>query len=96
MSNEGSRIDTSTPNSRALVSIITTEKAYILAEKHNYLTIKTYRNMSKRLIKEFIEKSYNVKVVKVNTLIDRDGYKKAYVKLAPENRALDIIERASR
>lgn len=79
-----------------IISIVTTEKAYILAEKYNYLTVKTYRNLNKKQLKDFIERSYNVKVVKVNTLIDRDGYKKAYVKLAPENRALDIIERASR
>lgn len=79
-----------------IISIVTTEKAYILAEKYNYLTVKTYRNLNKKQLKDFIERSYNVKVVKVNTLIDRDGYKKAYVKLASENRALDIIERASR
>ncbi|MEM2390044.1 MAG: 50S ribosomal protein L23 [Ignisphaera sp.] len=91
MSNENRFAATNT-----IISIVTTEKAYILAEKYNYLTVKTYRNLNKKQLKDFIERSYNVKVVKVNTLIDRDGYKKAYVKLAPENRALDIIERASR
>ncbi|MEM0153165.1 MAG: 50S ribosomal protein L23 [Ignisphaera sp.] len=91
MSNENRSAATNT-----IISIVTTEKAYILAEKYNYLTVKTYRNLNKKQLKDFIERSYNVKVVKVNTLIDRDGYKKAYVKLAPENRALDIIERASR
>jgi ribosomal protein L23 len=79
-----------------LVMVVTSEKAYLLAEKYNYLTVKTYRNANKKDIKEFIEKTFNVKVVKVNTLIDRDGYKKAYVRLAQEYRALDIMERLSR
>lgn len=96
MSSESNRAEEVIVTSRVLVSIVTTEKAYILAEKQNYLTVKTYRNVNRKQIKDFIEKAYNVRVVKVNTLIDRDGYKKAYVKLAPEHRALDIIERASR
>jgi large subunit ribosomal protein L23 len=79
-----------------LVAVITTEKAYMLAEKYNYLTMKTHRNVNKNEIKEFVEKTFNVKVLKVNTLIDRDGYKKAYIRLAPEHRALDIMERLSR
>ncbi len=93
MSNEESRV---VDENKTVISFVTTEKAYLLAEKYNYIVIKTYRGVNKKQIKEFIEKSYNVKVVKVNTLIDRDGYKKAYVKLAPEYRALDIMERASR
>jgi len=84
------------PQENIIISFITTEKAYILAEKHNYIVLKVVRNANKKQIKQFIEKQYNVKVVKVNTCIDRDGYKKAYVKLAPEYRALDILERASR
>uniref|UniRef100_A0A7J3QEL3 50S ribosomal protein L23 n=1 Tax=Ignisphaera aggregans TaxID=334771 RepID=A0A7J3QEL3_9CREN len=93
MSNEESRV---VDENKTVISFVTTEKAYLLAEKYNYIVIKTYRGVNKKQIKEFIEKSYNVKVVKVNTLIDRDGYKKAYVKLAPEYRALDIMERTSR
>ncbi|MCI4437895.1 MAG: 50S ribosomal protein L23 [Ignisphaera sp.] len=79
-----------------LVAVVTTEKAYLLAEKFNYLTIKTYRHVNKKEIKEFIEKALNVKVVKVNTLIDRDGYKKAYIRLAPEHKAIELLERLSR
>ncbi|MEM0026825.1 MAG: 50S ribosomal protein L23 [Ignisphaera sp.] len=79
-----------------IMDVVTTEKAYLLAEKYNYITVKVYRDTNKKEIKEYIEKTLNVKVVKVNTLIDRDGYKKAYIKLAPEYRALDIIERLSR
>ena len=82
--------------SRIIVRFVTTEKAYTLAEKYNYLTVKVVRDANKKLIKEAIEKLFGVKVVKVNTLIDRDGYKKAYVKLAPEYKALDILESATR
>lgn len=79
-----------------VISFVTTEKAYILAEKQNYITLKVTRNVNKNQIKQFIEKQYNVKVLKVNTCIDRAGNKKAYIKLAPEHKALDILERASR
>lgn len=79
-----------------IISVVSTEKAYRLAEKHNYLIIKVRRNVNKNQIREAVEKLYNVKVVKVNTLIDRDGYKKAYVRLSPEHRALDILDRLAR
>ncbi len=82
--------------SRVIVRFVTTEKAYTLAEKYNYLTVKVARWANKKLIKEAIEKLYGVKVVKVNTLIDRDGYKKAYVKLSPEHKALTVLESATR
>ena len=81
---------------QVIVSVIATEKAYRLAEKYNYLLFKTRRDVNKKQIKELIEKLYNVKVVKVNTCIDRDGYKKAYVRLAPEYNALDILDKLSR
>ncbi len=84
------------PQENIIISFITTEKAYILAEKQNYIVLKVIRNANKRQIKQFIEKQYNVRVLKVNTCIDRDGNKKAYVRLAPGYRALDILERASR
>jgi len=82
--------------SKIIVRFVTTEKAYLLAEKFNYITLKVVRNANKRQIKEAVEKLFNVKVVKVNTLIDRDGYKKAYVRLAPEHKALELMERAAR
>ncbi|RLE51058.1 MAG: 50S ribosomal protein L23, partial [Candidatus Methanomethylicota archaeon] len=40
-----------------------------------------------------IEKLFDVKVVKVNTLITPKGEKKAYIKLAPEFKASDIATR---
>lgn len=79
-----------------IISIVATEKAYHLAEKHNYLIFKVHRDANKKQIKEAVEKLYNIKIVKINTLVDRDGYKKAYVKLAPNYNALDLLERLTR
>uniref|UniRef100_A0A7C2V9Q1 50S ribosomal protein L23 n=1 Tax=Ignisphaera aggregans TaxID=334771 RepID=A0A7C2V9Q1_9CREN len=81
---------------KLVVSVVASEKAYRLAEIQNYLVFKVLRSANKKQIKEAIEKLYNVKVVSIKTLIDRDGYKKAYVRLAPEHNALDILERLTR
>jgi len=96
MSKETDQVSKLERLSRIIVRFVTTEKAYLLAEKYNYITLKVIRSANKRQIKEAVEKLFKVKVVKVNTLIDRDGYKKAYVKLAPEYRAIELIERAAR
>lgn len=79
-----------------IVNIVSTEKAYRLAEKHNYLVFKVRREATKTQIKEAIEKLYNIKVLKINTVICRDGYKKVYARLSPEYNALDILERLTR
>lgn len=79
-----------------IISIVSTEKAYRLAEKHNYLIFKANRETNKKQIKETLEKLYNIKIVKINTAVDRDGYKKVYVKLSSEYNALDILDRLSR
>ena len=96
MSKESTQVNELEQLSRIIIRFVTTEKAYLLAEKYNYITLKAVRNANKRQIKEAVEKLFKVKVVKVNTLIDRDGYKKAYVKLAPEFKAIELIERAAR
>ena len=96
MSKETTQISELEQLSKIIIRFVTTEKAYLLAEKYNYITLKVVRNVNKRQIKEAVEKLFRVKVIKVNTLIDRDGYKKAYVKLAPEYKAIELIERAAR
>ncbi len=62
---------------------VLTEKSLRLAERENKITIIVPRNASKKEIRDYVEKTYNVKVEKVNTLITMTGEKKAYVKLAP-------------
>ena len=48
---------------------------------------------NKKQIKAAIQTIYQVKAVKVNTLIRPDGLKKAYVKLAPDQDALDVAQK---
>ncbi len=69
---------------------ISTEKAVKLMESENKLTLIVAKRANKAEIREAVAKAFNVKPVKVNTVITPQGQKKAYVKLAPENPALDI------
>ena len=69
---------------------ISTEKAVRLMESDNKLVFMVERKATKQDIKKEIEKMFNVKVVKVNTLINPYGQKKAYVKLSKENKAIDV------
>ncbi|RLF06372.1 MAG: 50S ribosomal protein L23 [Thermoprotei archaeon] len=69
---------------------IVSEKALSLIEKNNTLTFIVDMRVNKPRIKEAVEKLFNVKVEKINTLITPRGEKKAYVKLKPEYKASDI------
>ena len=66
-----------------------TEKAVGLVEKENKLVFIVNRKANKKQIKESIEKIFDVKVANVNTQI-KGGEKKAYVKLKPESKAIDV------
>lgn len=72
---------------------VLTEKSLRLAERENKLTLIVDRGMTKKEIAELMRRNYGVKVVKVNTLITPTGEKKAYVKLAPENNAFELLSR---
>ena len=67
-----------------------TEKATRLIERQNTLVFIVERKANKPLIKRAIEEAFKVKVAKVRTLITSDGRKKAYVKLKPEYKAIDV------
>lgn len=69
---------------------VVSEKALSLIEKNNTLTFIVNIKANKPQIKEAVEKLFNVKVEKVNTLITPKGEKKAYVKLKPEFKASDV------
>ncbi len=56
----------------------------------NALVFIVDRRATKHEIKKAFEALYKVKVVKVNTLITPQGTKKAFIKLSPENSALDL------
>lgn len=72
---------------------LSTEKAIKLIESQNTLVVIVDKNATKKDIKNEIEKTLNVKVRKVNTLITPQGEKKAYVKLEPEFKASDIAHK---
>jgi large subunit ribosomal protein L23 len=72
---------------------LATEKSLSLIEKNNTLVFIVDLRASKSDIREAVEKLFNVKVEKVNTLITMKGEKKAYVKLKPEYKASEIATR---
>jgi len=72
---------------------LATEKSLSLIEKNNTLLFIVDLRASKSDIREAVEKLFNVKVEKVNTLITMKGEKKAYVKLKPEYKASEIATR---
>jgi len=78
---------------KILLYPLTTEKAVTLIEKENKIVFIVNRKANKKQIKEAFEKLFEVKVEKVNTLITRDGRKKAFIKLKPEFKASDIAVR---
>ena len=69
---------------------LTTESAFNLIENENKLIFIVRRDSNKKTIKWAVEKLYDVKVEKVNTLIQKNGKKKAFVKLTPDYVAGDI------
>ncbi len=69
---------------------ITTEKAVRLMESQNKLVFIVDQKATRNDIKKAAEEMFKIKVLKVNTLINRWGKKKAYVKLSPETPAIDV------
>jgi ribosomal protein uL23 len=67
-----------------------TEKAIGKIEKENKIIFVVRRTANKDQIKWAFERAFNVKVSNVNTLIDRKGRKKAWIKLSKEYSAGDI------
>lgn len=76
---------------KVLLYPLTTEKAVRLLETENKLTFVVDLKANKKEIKDEIEKTFNVKVLKVNTLITSKGKKKAYIKLAKDTPAMDVM-----
>lgn len=77
---------------------VETEKSLMLLEKNNKYTFRVRKDANKNQIKEAIEKQFDVKVEKVNTMQvtgkikrmgrfegRRPGWKKAIVKLAGDD-----------
>jgi ribosomal protein L23 len=59
-------------------------------EAENKLIFVVDRKAKKTQIKEAVEKAFNVKVLKVNTMISNKGIKKAYILLSIDTPAIDV------
>jgi large subunit ribosomal protein L23 len=66
------------------------EKSVSLIERENKIVFIVERKASKKQIKEAIEKTFEIKVDRINTEITFKGEKKAYIKLKPEFKAMDV------
>ncbi len=69
---------------------LSTEKAIRLMESENKLLFIVDKKATKKDVKQAVEKMFKVKIEKVNTLVGPDGKKRAYVKFAAENPAIDV------
>jgi large subunit ribosomal protein L23Ae len=78
---------------RVLKYPLTTESAMKKIEDNNTLVFIVDIKANKNHIKDAIKKMYDIKAAKVNTLIRPDGLKKAYVRLRPEDDALDVANK---
>jgi len=62
-------------------------------ENNSTLVFIVDQRANKRQIKDAVEKMYQIKARKVNTLIRPDGKKKAYVRLTADYDALEIANK---
>jgi large subunit ribosomal protein L23 len=69
---------------------VMTEVSSRLIEKENKLVFIVNLKATKAEIKQAVEELYEVEVEKVNLLITPQGEKKAFVKLRPEYKAVDV------
>jgi large subunit ribosomal protein L23 len=67
-----------------------TEVTSRLLEAENKLVFVVNRSATKRDIKMAVEELYDVVVEKVNSTITAEGEKKAFVRLHPDYKAVDI------
>merc|ERR1712066_198171 len=72
---------------------LTTESAMKKIEENNTLVFLCDTKATKPQIRRCVNKLYDVKCLKVNTLIRPDGQKKAYVRLTQDHDALDVANR---
>lgn len=73
-----------------LIKPVITESTFDLIELENKLVFIVDRLANKRTIKMAMEKLYDVKCVKVNTMITPKGEKKAFIKLSLQDSASEI------
>ena len=69
---------------------LSTEKSIRLMESENKLIFVVSNKTTKKEIKKAVEEMFKVKIDKVNTFVNADGEKRAYVKFSSKNPAIDI------
>ncbi|CAA0832374.1 60S ribosomal protein L23a-1 [Striga hermonthica] len=88
---------TQTEVAHKLLSIIkyplNTEAAMKAILERNTLVFVVDKRANKPEIKDVVEKMFQIRAKKVNTLINYDGTKKAFVMLAPDCNAVDVAKR---
>lgn len=67
-----------------------TERSVYMIENENKLVFVVDRRATKTEIAEAVKKLYQIEVKEVNTLIDREGNKKAFVKLKEGYQASEV------
>jgi len=72
---------------------LTTESAMKKIEDNNTLVFIVDSRANKRQIRDAIQKLYDIKTEKVNTLIRPDGKKKAFARLTQDYDALDVANK---
>lgn len=72
---------------------LTTEAAMTKIEGNNTLVFIVDIQANKHQIKDAVKKLYDIKAVKVNTLIRPDGKKKAFVRLSPDHEAVEVANK---
>lgn len=70
---------------------LNTEKAIRMMERENKLLFSVALDATKPTIKKAVEALFSVKVITVNTYVTPQGKKRAYVQLARENPAMDVM-----
>ena len=69
---------------------LSTEKSIRLMESENKLIFVVDKKSTKKEIKKAVEDMFKVEVDNVNTFVNVDGEKRAYVKFSAKNPAIDI------
>lgn len=69
---------------------LSTEKSIRLMEAENKLIFVVNKKATKKEIKKSIEDMFKVEVDSINTFVNADGEKRAYVKFSAKNPAIDI------
>ena len=69
---------------------LSTEKSIRLMESENKLIFVVNNKSTKKEIKKAIEDMFKVQVDSINTLVNVEGEKRAYIKFSAKNPAIDI------